>query len=140
MSGGQQAAAGTMTFSHQVFLTAFVCTGQSTSPVDAQASVQFNTNGTVTLDGNTGTAGTGWDSGGGATAYWLRYTHSTGTAPNDGGLSAGTWYALSSARKLGQLTNSPGSLTSTGTVEISTNSSGTLIVATTTIGLGATRI
>jgi hypothetical protein len=124
----------------QVFLTAMSCVDQTTSPTNSNASVRFNTNGTITLTGNVSTAGTGWDNGGGVTNYWVRYTNSSGNVPNGSSITAGTWNALSSARTVEQLTNAPGTLTSTGTIDIAADAAGTIIVGTCSLGLGATRI
>ena len=68
----------------------------------AEAYVNFNTDGTATLVGNSGTspASPRWWTAGTPPATWMSYS-STGTGTITGGLVAGTRYQLNTQLKLG---------------------------------------
>lgn len=101
----------------------------------ASASVTFNTNGTVsasasgnslvinTVDGDQWYSPTTTGIG---SSYWWRYTVVSGSAPV-GGLTAGTWYQLSSSRSLSFSVSSQASLGGTFTIDIAASSGGTVL-------------
>lgn len=112
-----------------------------TSP--AIAGVQFSTNGNIdrivtgtvftdTINDDTWYAPATTSIG---NSYWIRATLSSGSTPSTGTMNS--WLALSTARQWQNSQTFTGSRTSTVLFEISSNSSGTVIVASGTITMQA---
>lgn len=94
-------------------------TYESTYEGSATAGVTFGADGVTIGDSVTGPANYNWKTGGGTGAdYEIRWTSTSGTLT--GGLTSGTWYALSSDRYCYVTAANPlGAIkTCTGTVEI----------------------
>lgn len=106
------------------------------SGLDAFAEVTLNTDGTITIVGDSGFSG-GWfnnPSSGIGSSYWVRAT----TVSGSGSGTTGSWLALSTARSWSVGAAQGGNFNSwVLKLEFSTNSSGTVIVATTQLTLSA---
>lgn len=102
----------------------------------ATASITFKSDGTWAVVSDTSPTGT-WLTGTGTGAnYWMRWTTTSGTLTSG---TTGTWLVLSSNRAYTKTDSvaGGGALTVTGTVEISSDSSGTTILSTGSITLSA---
>ena len=110
----------------------------------AYAELIFNSNGTIqygTSDLGMGSAGS-WatpTTTGIGSSYWVRFTQTASTSgATEYGSARGVWHQISSTLYFGVSRTANGAGYRTYTVEISTNSSGTNIVATKTgVELGA---
>lgn len=103
-----------------------------TTPTSATGTVQLNTSGTIT--GTNESGDTAWYLPTGGTpgnSYWVKFTKNSGDAWN-AGLTAGTVYALSSARAL-TWSVSGGLKSANVTASIYSDSGGTNLVGTGTI-------
>ena len=122
------------------FLTAITIQGNTISPTNCSVLLTLNTNGTITLaGGNITSTGTGWDTGGGVVPTWVRYTNTSGTAPNNGNLVPGVWTRLNVAQGLGNQTVAAGAINSSGTLELSSSATGSPVTASVSCTLIATR-
>lgn len=111
--------------------------GAATTGIGDSAGVTFNSDGSLSASGNTSvTTGSSWNTpnatGVGA-YYWIRVTLNSGTAPTTG--TTGSWLALSSQRTFSWLRNASGTTTANITIEIASDSGGTVIAATKTLGI-----
>ena len=109
-----------------------VFTSPATATVTFQTdgSIQGSGTGTVAIDTiTTSGAGDTWYSPttvGIGSSYWVRATKTAGTNPSTGTL--GSWLQLNAARAWSNSMSTGGSKTSTLTIEIASDSSGTTIV------------
>jgi hypothetical protein len=99
-----------------------------------QGELDFNTNGTWNWYGNTNYANGSWatpNSGGIGSSYWIRFTR---TYFSDGLYAYATastgWMQLSSVRSIIVGTPLPGTIVSVYTIEISSSSGGSPVLAT----------
>jgi len=94
----------------------------------ASAGIDFNTNGTFTSGNWASPTTTGIGS-----SYWIRFTQTSSISTTTlTGSGTGVWLQLNAVRSIGVTKNTNGYGSRTFTIEISTNSSGTNIVATKT--------
>lgn len=103
-------------------------------PTDASCSVQLNTDGSITLTGNATIGGFNWFNPsypGIGNQYWGRMTKNSGS-DNTSGSSLGVWLALSTARGWTWVRTTVGSITANVTLEISSDSGGSVIVSSAT--------
>ena len=109
-------------------------------PTDATCSVQLNTDGSITLSGNASIGGSNWfnpSSTGVGNQYWARMTKNSGS-DNTSGSALSTWLALSTARSWTWSRLSVGAITANVTLEISSDSGGSVIVSSATFNATST--
>lgn len=103
-------------------------------PTNPSASIQIDRAGTITVSGNTTTAGAAWCSPSGGTpgdTKWVRLTVTAGTNPN-GGSTVSVWHQLSSNIGWVWSRSTLGTTSATVTIEIAAESDGTPVLATKT--------
>jgi hypothetical protein len=110
-----------------------------TSPAAAVAGWRFKTNGDMEKSSGNPDSWNAWEPTPDAwtdpsrvsigSSYWIRFTNHTGTNPN-GGASLGVWHPLSTQREVRWEQTSIGTISGAVKVEISSDASGTPIVAT----------
>jgi len=102
------------------------------SPTDAIASFTFTTNGNITVVGNGSSVGGGWYlplTGGIGSSHWIRVTKTFGD-DNTSGEALGVWLQLNANRTWQWAeTSSVGQKEALITIEISTSSGGSPVVA-----------
>lgn len=104
-------------------------------PVNASCSITFKADGTWLVDNaNVSDLSGTWRNQAGS--YWIRWTNTSGTLSSG---TAGTWQALTIDRTFAVIftSNSGGGKNCTGNVQIATDSAGTNIIASGSIGLSA---
>jgi len=145
-SGGDAAISGSYAISSNSAGTNVVASGSitlsgATGPhsqnINGQVTWNLNGDGTSSLGGG---AISNWYSpttGSIGNSYWLNITRTGGTAGSNFDHAQGAWTQITAGGLVIGLTNVTGNTTVTGTYQISSNSGGTLLVASGTIQLTA---
>lgn len=108
-----------------------------TDPADAYAGFTFYADGTAAVEGNDATIDSppNWHTPSGGTpgnSYWIRVSVTAGSNPNFSNPGVGSWLAMSSTRAWTWRQTTVGSNTATVTIEISSDSGGSTVVASKT--------